>query len=123
MMILVDANVILRYLLNDHKELSKKSADLLENNTVLLPTEVFCEVVYVLQKVYQISRQDIVRQLMLLFDEHIVEVEKVAVIKQALMLYAAKNMDIVDAVLYGYHIVENKEILSFDKQLNKYLNV
>jgi len=120
-MIIVDANVILRYLLNDHEKLSKKAADLLENNVVLLPIEVFCEVVYVLQKVYQIPRQEIARQLTLLFDEHIVQVEKITVIKQAFALYAAKNIDIVDAILYGYHVAENVEILTFDKQLSKYL--
>jgi len=49
---LVDANIILRYLLDDHAELSPKAAEILEQHTVTLPIEVACEVVYVLQKVY-----------------------------------------------------------------------
>lgn len=48
-MSLVDANVVLRYLLDDHEELSARAAEILENHSVTLPMEVGCEVVYVLQ--------------------------------------------------------------------------
>ncbi len=48
-MSVVDANVILRYVLNDHAELSPKAAEILEQQTATLPIEVACEVVYVLQ--------------------------------------------------------------------------
>lgn len=49
-MSIVDANIVLRYLLDDHAELSEKAAAILERQTVTLPIEVACEVVYVLQK-------------------------------------------------------------------------
>ncbi|KPA12448.1 pilus assembly protein [Candidatus Magnetomorum sp. HK-1] len=48
-MTIVDANIVLRYVLNDHEELSSKAADILEHQTVVLPIEAACEVVYVLQ--------------------------------------------------------------------------
>jgi predicted nucleic acid-binding protein len=48
-MSLVDANVVLRYLLDDHVELSAKAQEILEQQVVTLPMEVACEVVYVLQ--------------------------------------------------------------------------
>ena len=50
-MSIVDANIILRYLLDDHTELSPRAAEILEQETPILPIEVACEVVYVLQKV------------------------------------------------------------------------
>jgi predicted nucleic acid-binding protein len=37
---IVDANIILRYLLNDHDELSAKATTIIEDNDVLLPNEV-----------------------------------------------------------------------------------
>lgn len=48
---IVDANIILRYLLEDIPELAEKAAEILENNEIFIPNEVFAEVVYVLEKV------------------------------------------------------------------------
>ena len=47
---IADANIILRYLLNDHEELSDKATIIIENNEVLLHNEVIAEIVYVLEK-------------------------------------------------------------------------
>lgn len=58
-MSIVDANILLRYLLDDHPDLSTKAAEILEQQTVTAPMEVACEVVYVLQKVYAVERQEI----------------------------------------------------------------
>jgi predicted nucleic acid-binding protein len=44
-MVIVDANIVLRYLLDDHPELSPKAADILEQHSVTLPIEAACEVV------------------------------------------------------------------------------
>ncbi len=49
----VDANIILRYLLEDHPEMSIQAADILEKEEIFVPTEVIAEVVYVLEKVYR----------------------------------------------------------------------
>ena len=65
---LVDANVILRFVLNDNKELTQKAIDIMENNSLFCPFEVICEVVFVLQKVYDTSRQDIENALITLFN-------------------------------------------------------
>jgi predicted nucleic acid-binding protein len=43
-MLFVDANIVLRYVLNDHPQLSRRAADILEEQTVVVPTEVVCEV-------------------------------------------------------------------------------
>ena len=56
---IVDANVILRYLLNDIKDLAEKAAQLLESEEVYIPNEITAEVVYVLEKVYKVEREDI----------------------------------------------------------------
>jgi len=46
-MCVVDANIVLRYVLDDHAELSPKAAKILEQYAVTLPMEAACEVVYV----------------------------------------------------------------------------
>lgn len=37
-MVLVDTNIILRYLLDDNNELSKKAIEIIDNNKVFIPT-------------------------------------------------------------------------------------
>lgn len=54
----VDANVILRYVLDDDPQFAEKAARILEQEQVHVPFEVMAEVVYVMQGVYKASRQD-----------------------------------------------------------------
>ncbi|MGE0086310.1 MAG: PIN domain-containing protein [Desulfococcaceae bacterium] len=121
-MCLVDANIVLRYVLDDHPELSLKAAEILEQHDAVMPVEVMCEVVYVLQKVYHVSKEQIQLKLSDLMDENLVNPEKPEVVKQALTVWCIKNIDIVDALLWAYHTVEGREVFTFDKKLHNCLN-
>ena len=120
-MALVDANIVLRYVLNDHPQLSQQAADILERQMVIVPMEVVCEVVFVLQKVYRVSRDEIRKKLCDLLDESLISVEKPGVLRQALQTYATSSLDIVDTLLWAYAVVEQQQVLTFDEQLRKYL--
>ncbi len=120
-MALVDANIVLRYVLNDHPQLSQQAADILERQMVIVPMEVVCEVVFVLQKVYRVSRDEIRKKLCDLLDESLISVEKPDVLRQALQTYATSSLDIVDTLLWAYAVVEQQQVLTFDEQLRKYL--
>jgi predicted nucleic-acid-binding protein len=119
-MSVVDANVILRYLLDDHAELSPKAAEILEQQqTVTLPLEVACEVVYVLQKVYAVDRQEIQQELSNLLHNELVAMEKPSVFLVAIERYSASTLDFVDTLLWAYHTIEQQHIYTFDNQLSK----
>jgi predicted nucleic-acid-binding protein len=120
-MSLVDANVVLRYLLDDHEELSGRAADILERHAVTLPVEAGCEVVYVLQKVYSVERKAICQQLGGLLNERLVSMDKADVFLKALECYSDSTLDFVDALLWAYQLVEGQEIFTFDKKLQQYL--
>jgi predicted nucleic-acid-binding protein len=120
-MSIVDANIILRYVLDDHAELSPKAAEILEQQTATLPIEVACEVVYVLQKVYAVDRKEIQKQLSSLLDENLIEMKKPTVFLKALECYSDHTFDFVDALLWAYHDVEQQEIFTFDNKLKKYI--
>ncbi len=120
-MILIDANIILRYLLNDHPQFSQQAAQIIDNQSVSAPIEVICEVVYVLYKVYQIPKTEIQQQISSLLDENLITVDKPEVVKYALLSFVNDNIDIVDAILLAYCIIENKSVLTFDKKLNQCL--
>jgi len=81
---LVDANVVLRYLLNDVEELADKAAVLLENKELFIPTEVIAEIVYVLEKVYQVEREEIQNSLLELFSYNNIQVNDLEVITRIL---------------------------------------
>jgi predicted nucleic-acid-binding protein len=120
-MALIDANVILRYLLDDHADLSSKAAQILESKEAVLLPEVACEVVYVLQKVYKVSRPEIQEHLSALVISQLVHVAQADVLLQALACYAETALDFVDALLWAHHAVAREEVLTFDKSLSKHL--
>lgn len=120
-MSLVDVNVVLRYLLDDHAELSPKAAEILERQSVTLPVEVGCEVVYVLQKVYAVERKVIQQQLGALLTEGLVSMDKPDIFLKALECYGDSTLDFVDTLLLAYQLLEQQEVFTFDGKLLKQL--
>lgn len=120
-MSMVDANVVLRYLLDDHAELSAKAAAILERQSVTLPIEAACEVVYVLQKVYAVNREEIRQLLTDLLNEALVNMEKPEVFVKALEYYDSSSLDFVDTLLCAYHAIEQQEIFTFDNKLSQFI--
>ena len=118
---IVDANVVLRYLLADVPALFTRSEQILENEPIYLPFEVLAEVVYVLEKVYAVSRREISASLAELLKYPTVTTYNAEVAIRGLEIYSASSVDIVDSLLCGYRFVQGVEIVSFDKQLNKRL--
>ncbi|TVQ98056.1 MAG: type II toxin-antitoxin system VapC family toxin [Desulfovibrionales bacterium] len=107
--------------MDDHHELSRLSASILEEQEVYLPMEAACEIVYVLQKVYSVDRMEIADCLSDIVAENLVHLERPAVFLKTLSFFAATKLDFVDALLAAYHSVEGWSVLSFDKKLLSFL--
>lgn len=118
-MIIVDTNIILRYLLQDSEELSKKAIEIIDNNEIFIPTEVIVEASYVLKKVYNVENEKINEAIKLLLDMEDIKFENKETIALAFKTYSEKNLDIVDCMLFAYNKIENYDIKTFDKKLNK----
>ncbi|MGG4000451.1 PIN domain-containing protein [Anoxybacillus kestanbolensis] len=118
---IVDANIVLRYLLNDHDDLSAKAAMIIENNKVLLPNEVVVEVVYVLEKVYRVKNDEICDTLLELFKYDNIDVDDMEILEEALILFRERRLDFVDTLLYAYNKVKGYQVYTFDKKLNQLL--
>jgi predicted nucleic-acid-binding protein len=116
---IVDANIILRYLLDDDQELATKAACILEKGVVHLPFEVVAEVVYVMQGVYGVPRETISSTLALFIATPNVSTNSKPVLSEALSLYTDKRIDFVDALLCAYHTIDGHEIETFDKKLSR----
>ena len=123
---LLDANVIVRFLIGDGGELydhSRRIFEEIENNTrkVLLLESVLAEVVYVLLEVYQVSRKDIIRSLIPIAEMRSIRMENKTVVINALEIFYQENIDFVDALLCAYNKVKGLEVISFDKQVNNFI--
>ena len=121
-MVYIDANVILRYLLNDNADMSAKSRELIAKTKISVRYEVLAEVVYVLSKVYLLSRDKFVKSILEFLSHPNVETESEDALTTALNTYAETNLDFVDCILYGFKAVYGHSIFTFDKQLNSMLN-
>ena len=115
----IDANIILRYLLDDHEELSAEASEIIDHEQVFISTEVLCEVVYVLCGVYKVTRKEVATRLkeFLLFVH--ISAEDIDVIECALFTFAEKKIDFVDSILFAHHKVRGDQVATFDKRLAK----
>ncbi|WAM33908.1 PIN domain-containing protein [Caldicellulosiruptor morganii] len=120
---LIDANVILRLLLNDIAELNQVTRDIIKNNEVLILNEVVAEIIYVLEKLYKVERKEISNTLIKLFAHPNIFVQDLAVITGALKIYADKGVDFVDAVLVAQSKCNGYTVYTFDKKLEKLLQL
>ncbi len=117
-MLLIDANVILRYLLGDHEEMSQKAKNAIMSGAYTT-VEVLAEVVYVLMGVYHAEREEVKEWLSCFLDE--ISLENKQAILYALRVFAETKLDFVDCVLIGYNRILGEKVYTFDKKLNRML--
>ena len=120
-MLLVDANVILRFILNDHPEMSSRAKEILVDNETLILTQVVAEVIYVLDGVYASSRQKTASVLNKVFSLPKTLIENRSIVTLALDEYAKTKLDFVDTLLYAYHRITGLSVETFDKDLQRAL--
>ncbi|MEQ8187753.1 MAG: PIN domain-containing protein [Candidatus Eremiobacterota bacterium] len=118
---IVDANIILRYLLEDIEELANKASDILENNELFIPNEIIAEVVYVLEKVYKVNRKDIQKSLIEFLNYENIHTQDSDLLKEALEIYSKRQLDFVDTLLLSYNKIKKYTVFTFDKKLMKLL--
>lgn len=118
---MIDANIILRFILCDNKELANEAAEIIINNECLVTNEIVAEVVYVLSKVYNISRQKISDELTKILNLNSIKPTENDVLRYAIKIYGEKSLDFADCLLVGYNLVYNYEVCTFDVKLNKFL--
>ena len=119
-MIIFDANMILRYLINDNPKMAEIAENYLNEDDVSVTIEVIAEVIYVLKGVYSMERKMISETLASFMklvncrDKHVLNI--------AINIYSSHNLDFVDCVLYGYYSVKGIRIATFDKKLLKLMD-
>ncbi|MCD8022058.1 MAG: PIN domain-containing protein [Lachnospiraceae bacterium] len=116
---LIDANVILRYLLKDHPQMSESARQTIAEGAFTLP-EILAEVVYVLKGGYEVERKEIAQVLIDFLEE--ISLENKELYREALTIFAETSLDFVDCILIARQIILGDEIVTFDKKLNNALD-
>ncbi len=117
-MIVLDANYILRYFLRDNEAMFLEAKKVIGEEACFLLNEVVAEVVYVLQGVYKVPKQEIVQSLSTFVSLSSISMyESKSIMFEALQLFESRNLDFVDCCLCA--LKEKYEVKSFDKKLMK----
>lgn len=122
-MIAFDTNILLRLLLNDHAQQARQAEELLRRavaagEQVLLPDIVLCEMEWVLEAVYDLTRAKILQTLRRVFSADEFEFANRTAVGAAIQRYAAGKADFSD-----YLIGENASLsgasvsYTFDREL------
>ncbi len=114
-MLYLDANVILRYLLEDSDKFIAQSKDYIENNEVYIKNEVLSEVVYVLNKTYKVPKNLVNSTLKEFLKNNNIQVDSLDVVILALEIFEIKNIDFVDSLLCAYSSLLKYKVVTFDK--------
>ena len=112
--IILDANAILRYILDDIPEQANKVQEALEHGAQT-KTEFIAECVYVLSGVYKFKRVEISYALTTFLDE--TQTENHSIIKAGLNYYANTKLDFPDCMMMSYVLDAGCSCITFDKKL------
>jgi len=124
MTLLIDTNIIVRYLAGDHAEFLTRSTELFEqieqgNTEVIILDAVVMEAFFVLTKFYQLPKAEVIEDLKTIMAfAGVINDDKFQII-ETLNLVLYKNIDFVDALLCVKSKLFGFELYSFDDRLNK----
>ncbi len=125
---LVDTNLIVRYLVQDHEKHAKAAGKLFdacdrgEVVIVMLPT-VLAECVFVLESFYEHPRRDIVAALGRLIASPGVEISGVEIHLDALHRYQKTRVHFVDCLIAATSTAQDIPVATFDEDFRKFADV
>ncbi len=123
-MAFVDANIILRFLLNDHKELSPKAEQLIsraKEGSMLITDIIVSEIWYVLRSL-EIPRIKVAESIWLLERTPAFHFENAELVGDYVRLLANTKLDFADCYLAARVMREKSGLHSFDKELTLLLS-
>lgn len=122
--IVPDANIFLRFLLNEIPSQVKKAEIIFgqakkKEIEIIVPQIVIFEVHFTLDKYYKFDKKDITEKLRSLLSVDFFKINDQTIFLKALDLWVTKNISFSDAFLISFCEENNGELFTFDKKLNK----
>lgn len=125
---LVDTNLIVRYLVQDHEKHAKAAGRLFDacdrgDVVIVVLPAVLAECVFVLESFYEHPRGDIASALGRLISSPCVEIDGAAIHLDALDRYRKTKVHFVDCLIAATAAIENMPVASFDQDFRKFTDV
>jgi predicted nucleic-acid-binding protein len=125
---LVDTNLVVRYLVQDHEKHAKAAGRLFQacdrgDVEIVVLSAVLTECVFVLESFYEHSRADIAGALSTLISSPGVEISENAVHLDALDRYQKTKVHFVDCLLAAAAKAEDTPVATFDEDFRKFGDV
>ena len=122
---LLDANILLRFLTNDHRDHSAAAKKLFGDAgfgkiSLRVPFISITETIFTLQRLYQADREDIGRELLKLLTAPGVTLTCPNWVLEAVENYQTQNVSFGDACLAAEAKAEQIAVASFDRGLDKF---
>lgn len=120
----IDTNIVLRLLMADeprHFELAKRIMDDVRAGKLkaFLAESVLAECIFVLTKFYKVPKDEAAAKLGELLDYKGFTGDHVPVLKDALAIFAANKIALVDAIVLAHALRNRWHLETFDKRLSK----
>ena len=120
--VVIDTNLLVRYLTDDDPK-KAKAVDVLLNRAgkgelrILIPSIVVAELVWVLESSYKMIADEIAKLVEAILNTPGIDVQDKRMIKAALSLHRAKQIDLIDAWIIEFAKAKGaKRIYTFDKK-------
>ena len=125
---LVDTNLIVRYLVQDHEKHAKAAGRLFDacdsgDVVIVVLPAVLAECVFVLDSFYEHSRGDIASALGTLISSPGVDINEAAIHHDALDRYRKTKVHFVDCLIAATASAENTPVATFDQDFRKFADV
>jgi len=122
--ICIDTNVLIRFLLADHPQLSPKARQIFLSaqsgkSKIYLDEIIVAETVWLLTSFYKQKRGEIATQLLELISQPWVINPRKKIILESLSMFSAANLAFIDCWVYCLSKDISGKLVTFDKKLEK----
>ena len=119
---MADANTMIRCIIGDDDPKIQELQEIRATQKIIYTIEVIAEVVYVLTKVYDVSREDVSEAIQSFLKARNIVCSNGEIVVKSLQLFGENHLDFVDNILLAYHQIRGVTIYSYDRKLINAIN-
>ena len=125
-MIFLDANIILRFILDDDPTLSPKAKSIFESisrskSKIFISQMAAFEVTFTLERTYKLPKSDVRQEFLKIIKVENIILDKREILEKALFFYEDKNISFADAYQAALMFKKKvKKIYSFDRDFDRF---